>query len=309
MYIKNWTTKIFLYTSTLTLAFVISACGGGGGSSGSDFEPGDDGTPTVPFTFTIEGQPLGGGGNWQCSGNISISPGNINKALYGTATVKLAEGDYNATVDVNCACNAILQNCLNFWTPSLKVTSGAFVVTRPPQAVNGFHTTVALSVSKDGNAGLNSQPSSYSLASTSISKENLSAEISTTTLSSAAIGDKSWIEIAVLEDFNKTASGAAMEGVNCTIDYDQAWYGGFGFHQVRVKNTSTNTLSNWGVNLWFSEGKPSADWFWGADSIVNNGDHALLVMGNQSLAPNAEVVFGVGGTYSGGPNNITVECY
>lgn len=286
----------------LIIPLSLFACGGGGGGGGSATVPKNpDGSATVVFN-TLGWNPQAV--FWSCKTQVNVGGKSISYITPTTngAPIKLSEGEYTASIDVSCYCESTWgcsTSSNGTWNPGFTVTDiyGKVIAQRPEKTYGGFSLLVDLVV-KDGAV------SGGSNAARSGEAPRISQVASTFNSTNS---ETMLIEFEVLSDMDKTAD-AMVQALTCDIDYNMAWHGGFGFHNVKVKNVSNEVVPSWGVNLYFSEGVPTAEWHWGADSVTRNANNSLLVKGSQELSPGEELTFGVGGTYQGGSNQIGVEC-
>ncbi|MEM9103650.1 MAG: cellulose binding domain-containing protein [Pseudomonadota bacterium] len=98
---------------------------------------------------------------------------------------------------------------------------------------------------------------------------------------------------------------APQNVAECNLSNTTAQYGGFGFHNVTVNNTSDQTLDTWKVAIDFGSAIPNPQWSWGGDYAVEG--NFVVITGTSPLAAGQQTSFGVGGQYSG-DTNISVTC-
>lgn len=224
--------------------------------------------------------------NWMCSGSFTLMPGGLSHGftLSGwdpvekTWPIEVPNGQYEILTDISCGCvSPGLCDDGNPFIPRVQadgITNGDDgYVQLPGQGPGGFNSKVGLTVSEVSN--------------------------------SVARVDYQLLE---LNEYDATANSGRV--IECILDYNQVHHGGFGFHNVKVKNVSNITVPNWTAHIDFGEGvHPTAQWTINASATGNGDTGWLLIEGNSSLAPGQTVTFAVGGQYTGGQNVMEVSCF
>lgn len=98
-------------------------------------------------------------------------------------------------------------------------------------------------------------------------------------------------------------------GISCLLDENntRAENGGYGIHNLVVKNDGDISIGGWNVKLTFGQGQPAVGWFYGVSEVVKvNG--GLLLSGRDQLEPGDVVRIGLGGSYSGPNTGVEIKC-
>lgn len=95
--------------------------------------------------------------------------------------------------------------------------------------------------------------------------------------------------------------------VDCSINNASASHGGFGIHDLKVINSGSTTITDWSVDVVFSDGEPVVGWMYGADNVSTSGS-VITLSGSTPISPSQFVQMGLGGNYSGPSSGISLSC-
>ena len=291
--------KIIMLTASATLATsLISGCGG----SESPYTPDPgSGTKRAQVLYALVGMPMDYDPNWECEATVSVlgeGTKTLNSSSLTVASFSLPDGQYEAEIDVECGCGLLICGISTFtpyWVPSIE-RSGAIGSPKhriPGQAVNGFTARDTFTI-RDKTLVASSK-------STTTNPPN--SQRSTKTPAAGALNNFGTAAI----EFTLVDYSPKDQVVTCDLDHRNAYYGGYGFHNVQVTNEGGNTISGWNAYIDFGDASPtSVQWTVNADATV--GDTGIVVSGDDVLAPGQSATFSIGGQYTG-QNIIDTICY